>query len=768
MQKKLERWWDWPSLIFLTGALLTATTRLLDSGWTKVLEPVQFVTLLGILLGALLGKSKFHWRVALWMALIFTIFFVPWRLGAIYDPLNWEKRLPLMADKLVSAVHTLSQNQPVKDPLLFVFAMSLLFWAFSLSAAFQLTRNARPWGGLLVAGIALAIIDYYNPAIDNRLTYGAFFVFFSLLLIGRIHFLRQRKEWQRQEVEYDLEAGYDQGRLLLVVGVLLVFVCWNMPSFVDLFNPDSQVRSEFDQTLDDLRSRIGNAMAGLQTAAVSSSDVYTSSFSAGQGGPLGEDLVFTAQLTQAPPATARLYWVGRTYEMYDGTRWYSNIDQRFPGLPGRWPFARPAYIGRVIVNMNIITNVDLMAAVYTPNLPLYSSYPVKVVAEAVSEDGAQGNITALMADPPLRTGQNFRLQAWITNASVEQLQMAGEEYPDWVVQRYLQLPEEIPTRVVQLAQQITIDAKTPYEKAEAVTKYLRDHITYVQAVPPVPQDRDMVDWFLFTQRAGFCNYYASAEVVLLRAMGVPARLAVGFAEGDSEITRDEFTIRRRHGHAWPEVYFPGTGWVEFEPTVTYPEIQRPETSQNSANPETPNPEETPDSEQNPEQSRGRSFAVPFTGGMPLVVVWGGFFVIIGSASTGLWLWTRRYHPDMASPLAPALEKFIARFGWHAPEWMRSRFQRAELLPVEKLFARVDLMLKLLGTPVDPSQTPLERVHRLYAAVPQTREPALVLLEQYHRSIYGPYVVDLGQAQQAHWQLWRIVFPIALRRKLHLS
>jgi transglutaminase-like putative cysteine protease len=734
-----------------------------------VLEPVQFVVIFGIILGVLLGKSIFPGRIVLWMALLFSIFFVPWQLGTLFDQMLWEKRLSYMAEKLVSAIYEVSQNRPVRDPFLFVTVMSVLFWAFSLLAAYRLTRDARPWVPLGIAGLALLLIDFYNPAVENRMTYGAVFVLFCLLLVGRLYFVRQRREWERKEIEFDQEAGFDQGRLLVVAGALLVFICWNIPSFVDLFNPGSEIRSEFDQTLDDLRNRIGNAMAGLETAAVSRSDVYGPSFTLGQGGPLGEDLVFTAQLTEPKPATVRLYWVGRTYEYYDGEKWTSEIDARFPGLPGRWPFARPAYVGRTLINMNVIPAVDLMSTIYSPNLPIYSSHPVKVVAEEVSPDGSQGNISALVADPPVRSGYNFRLQAWVTNVSIEQLRAAGEDYPTWVVRRYLQLPQELPTRVVELAQRITQGAETPYDKAQAITEYLRQNITYVQAVPPVPEYHDMVDWFLFDQRTGFCNYYASAEVVLLRAVGVPARLAVGFAEGESEIVSDEFTVLRKHGHAWPEVFFPGVGWVEFEPTVTYPEIERPVTPADVNNPDgTANPEEDQTQPDETEASRGRSFATPFSGGTPLVWVWVTFVLIIGGSSTGLWLWTRRNTPELSAPLAPALERFFNRFGWRVPEWLKARRRSAELQPVERLFTRVGWMLKLLGKPVDASQTPQEQARMLAGLLPQTREPIQILLDQYQRSIFGPYLVDLEQAQRAHWLLWRIVLPVWLRRKLHLS
>ena len=99
-------------------------------------------------------------------------------------------------------------------------------------------------------------------------------------------------------------------------------------------------------------------------------------------------------------------------------------------------------------------------------------------------------------------------------------------------------------------------------------------------------------WVLFHTKKGFCNYYASDEVLLLRSIGIPARMAVGFAEGegsnDSTARGESFIVRNHDAHAWPEVYFPNIGWVEFEPTVNQNPIVRPATQPKIATPENNN------------------------------------------------------------------------------------------------------------------------------------------------------------------------------------
>src|SRR5438477_587036 len=76
-------------------------------------------------------------------------------------------------------------------------------------------------------------------------------------------------------------------------------------------------------------------------------------------------------------------------------------------------------------------------------------------------------------------------------------------------------------------------------------------------------------------RRGYCNYYASAEVIMLRSLGIPARLAVGFNQGQVDTSTNTFHILEQNAHAWPEVFFPNYGWVEFEPTASESPLVRP-------------------------------------------------------------------------------------------------------------------------------------------------------------------------------------------------
>ena len=140
---------------------------------------------------------------------------------------------------------------------------------------------------------------------------------------------------------------------------------------------------------------------------------------------------------------------------------------------------------------------------------------------------------------------------------------AGDDYPAMIRLAYLQLPTLRP-EIPDLARRITAGAATPWDKAKAIEKHLRTQYTYSLAGDQDPAD-PLYD-FLFGSKAGHCEYFATAMVVLLRASGVPARMANGFHGGAWNAFGRYWEVRQGDAHAWVEAFFPGRGWLTFEPT----------------------------------------------------------------------------------------------------------------------------------------------------------------------------------------------------------
>jgi len=186
------------------------------------------------------------------------------------------------------------------------------------------------------------------------------------------------------------------------------------------------------------------------------------------------------------------------------------------------------------------------------------------------------DIALLKPAQKLRPGDTYTVMGAVADVSADELRAADEVYPAWVSERNLQLPEELPQRVSELAGRLTAGSGNPYDKAKAIEAYLR-LIPVDYQMRDIPPARDAVDYFLFEAQEGYFDYHASAMVVLLRAAGVPARLAVGYLLDASafDSRAQQYNIREAHAYAWPEVYFSGIGWVPFNPSPDRPAIVRP-------------------------------------------------------------------------------------------------------------------------------------------------------------------------------------------------
>jgi transglutaminase-like putative cysteine protease len=186
------------------------------------------------------------------------------------------------------------------------------------------------------------------------------------------------------------------------------------------------------------------------------------------------------------------------------------------------------------------------------------------------------DIALLKPAHKLRPGDSYTVVGAVADVSADELRAAGEVYPAWISKPDLQLPEELPQRVRELAGELTAGNDNPYDKAKAIEEYLR-LIPVDYQMRDMPPARDAVDYFLFEAQKGYFDYHASAMVVLLRAAGVPARLAVGYLLDPSAFDSQagQYNIREAHAYAWPEVYFPGIGWVPFNPSPDRPAIVRP-------------------------------------------------------------------------------------------------------------------------------------------------------------------------------------------------
>lgn len=178
------------------------------------------------------------------------------------------------------------------------------------------------------------------------------------------------------------------------------------------------------------------------------------------------------------------------------------------------------------------------------------------------------DIVAIHGLNNLSRNEKYDVVSLVSLAGAPELRAAGTDYESWVTSRYLDVPATVSQRVRDLTQEIvdSAGAQTPYDKAKAIETYLRRTFRYSTSIGQPPSGLDRVEWFLFDVKEGYCEYYATAMIVMLRMQGVPVRMATGYAPGSYDRQRQAYIVKESDAHAWPEVYFPDYGWIEFEPT----------------------------------------------------------------------------------------------------------------------------------------------------------------------------------------------------------
>lgn len=206
------------------------------------------------------------------------------------------------------------------------------------------------------------------------------------------------------------------------------------------------------------------------------------------------------------------------------------------------------------------------------------------LVEIVREGGGRLGEVTLARKPPtvpdvvswkfaerFDANDSYAVRTLVSDATNFDLLSAGPNYSGFIKDHYLQLPQSVPGRIGELAADLTADAETPVEKALAIQKYLRsEEYVYSQDIEKPPEGQDGVDYFLFETKTGYSDYFASAMAVMLRTVGVPARLAAGYAPGETENLEGRRAVRDSDSHGWVQVYFPAHGWMDFEPTAKWP------------------------------------------------------------------------------------------------------------------------------------------------------------------------------------------------------
>jgi transglutaminase-like putative cysteine protease len=304
---------------------------------------------------------------------------------------------------------------------------------------------------------------------------------------------------------------------------------------------------------------------------------FTDSVELGRIGEIKRDTSVVMRVKTGTPVNyPMLRWRGIALSTFDGRRWYSQETRRelhSAGPDGWIPLGPQADVEvPVVAQLQFVVLLQPLAtdALFAP------AQVIKLRGNFTTDAGTYygsarrstlGTDSAGDVYNPARNYSQVRYEgvSLLPESRPLNARTAGTEYPESIQSLYLQLPEKLDPRIPQLARKITATADNPYDKSVVLESYLQRNFGYTLNLAGKP-GADPLAQFLFVTKAGHCEYFASAMAVMLRTLGIPSREVNGFLPGEFNDLAGDYIVRASDAHSWVEAYFPGSGWITFDPT----------------------------------------------------------------------------------------------------------------------------------------------------------------------------------------------------------
>jgi transglutaminase-like putative cysteine protease len=588
----VRRYWLTSGIFFtLVSSLIYSVEK---AKWVSDTSPITYTFIVGLIFGWLLASSRFGGVFSLFYALLISILIPIQGVGKIVPPLRTILNTPLsllvdgmnlrgweLSLRVTGWVETLRGGGNIQDTGLFVLLIGFILALCAIWLMWSMIRQQRALNGIL----PLAFLFAMNVHLSRQpLTNYAVFLFCGLLLIARTSFTRQHAEWDHRHVDYPEQLGIEWGGAALTLTLCIMILARLAPIFgtTEGLKALSDWINSYHQQTSNTATRLFSGVNPPPPQPLKPGEkppVYVNTPNMGQiGAPIaqGTGVIMYVEISDPPPLPPEVglhitpseimithYWRNGIYGAYNGRGWNpvppASQASPQPDLPKDPP------AGRYYLRQNFELEAQHSGTLFSVNDPVQTDDSVRL--HSLVEGASQ-----------IVEGKTSKYQviSEATRVTANDLASASIDYSPEIRAMYLQLPDSLPDRVRILSQRLVAGQNDPYHKALAIQTYLRENFKYDTDVQASPAKRDVVDYFLFDLQAGFCSHYASAMAVMLRTVGVPARVVSGYAMGSYDQQKGAFRVVESAAHAWVEVYFPGYGWVEFEPTAARAAIQYPE------------------------------------------------------------------------------------------------------------------------------------------------------------------------------------------------
>jgi transglutaminase-like putative cysteine protease len=735
----------WSALLvfLLTFAIARSTVA---AGWGNGIGVVTVVALAAAVVLGVLGVLPLPWPVGLGLGMV---------AGPIVAAIAAAPAIHAPPDlHLAEAWWTrVTLGSPSTDTAFYLLLICWLMWLTGGWLSWCVLRWRRPMLGLVPGAAAFATNLLNDPIPGNQNAFTLAVLVLTLALLLWTNYTTSMASAARARVKLTGDARWDFWESGLVAMAALIVIGIMLPPLSTVDRTLSFENSAFSSWAQ-LEQRLNHPVL----PGTGSGPAATTGFSTDVSldGPLirTKDVVFT--FTKSGPYAGPLYFRGVNETQTSESDWrYAFLPAYHePVASGQSPAYMESYKGLALaslqVNMllppnryaDIVFYPGQVASINRDTSAVEALYPKGAVLPLATIDRLNS------VRPSVSTG-GYRITVEYSTATDVQLQAAGTNYPDWL-QPYMSLPDdgsyrphEVIAAIHNLALQVTAGADNPYDKATAIETYLRAHYNYTLDAPST-LGQDPIDFFLFKSKRGFCAYFASAMGDMLRSIGIPTRLVSGFGPGTYDVRRNLNEVRGEDAHTWVESYFPGYGWITFEPTPDglYAPVQRGSRGENLClrdsncdNPPTPSTTAAP-----PTHRPGGITDVPPGGG-------------ISGGSSGI----RFPIPDAGTltRIVGVLFAVLLVLLAAVVRYLRPR-------TIAAVWKRTLTLARLAGAERRLGETPLELSRRLQSTFPEASEPVGALASGFTIAAYAPPDLALS-ARSSVMEAWSSLRPLLLRR-----
>jgi len=764
MQKEIRQW-DGVAGVSLILIVFLSAYSLELTYWTYNLNQVTVLALLGLIIGLSFGLSTFSKIISIFLSAIFglELFFIQIVISLDNAPL-WIDRVNTYFIRFKTSLGQLVRNIPLEDGILFLTLAGLVFLFLCMDLGKKFIRQKKSWISFSIIVFFFYLIQFYLPNSQRNYFFISIYSLLVIIYLGRQSYLKKKKAWDEEGIKTDIGISAFFTKFIVLFTLILVIFSLGLPQAIKkLGSGDSADRSsiqtrEYSPSWGVLR----NFFYPLRQQSGFGEGYLAEILTLGNSRSLKDDEAFIVKAPNSFDYPNRYYWKGRTYDHYENGLWESKgtTIQHFPSIK-----VDPFMAQSIVADIFRFTYRYPKEIIFSPQVVLEIEREADLVYYPITE--ASQDVQSIADNQLVHADEQIEILGGFYNPKWELLLESSNNYPEWVKSRYLQLPSDFSEKIALLADELTSRANSRVEKAINITNYLRNTFRYKDSVS-IPQGSDPIEWFLFDGRVGFCNYFSTAEVLMLRSIGIPARMVVGYTQGERLSESNEFLVRIKDSHSWVEAFFPESGWIILEPTPTQPNVILEEKSTPT---EILNREETVTlknedqklveeiglfSEVNEKYKNvsqaDQSETVTKKIFITFFILF--FLLLIVILLFVTYLFLRR--KTISFPIA--IENSLIQKGYTAPDWLRHWVDYEKLPEYQKAYKNLLFLAGLLLFKGERELTPKEFIRELNKNFPGNEQAGNLLLDQYQKLVYGN---DDGTKSENYFDNYKKILTLIL-------